>query len=62
MGMPPPAMQVEGNAPTLIFGSHLVLALLGVVLAYAGATEVVKQRFHARPARRRRAPRPRHRP
>ena len=43
--------------PGLLLGS-----LLGVVLAYAGATEVVKQRFHARPARRRRAPRPRHRP
>jgi Mg2+-importing ATPase len=43
--------------PGLLLGS-----LLGVVLAYAAATEVVKQRFHARPARRRRAPRPRHRP
>ena len=32
-GMPPPAMQLEGSAPTLIFGSHLALALLGVVLA-----------------------------
>jgi putative PEP-CTERM system histidine kinase len=32
-GMPPPGMLIEGNAPTLIFGSHLALALLGVVLA-----------------------------
>ncbi len=32
-GMPPPGMLVEGNAPTLIFGSHLALALLGVALA-----------------------------
>jgi len=32
-GMPPPAMLVEGKASTVIFGSHLALALLGVVLA-----------------------------
>ena len=32
-GMPPPGALIEGNAPTLIFGSHLALALLGVVLA-----------------------------
>jgi len=32
-GMPPPGMQLDGNAPTLIFGSHLALALVGVVLA-----------------------------
>ena len=55
------------GAPARLFGmvplpGPLLGSLLGVVLAYAGATEVVKQRFHARPARRRRAPRPRHRP
>ena len=32
-GMPLPAMLVDGSAPTLIFGSHLALALLGLVLA-----------------------------
>ncbi len=32
-GMPPPAMLVEGSAPTLIFGSHLAVALVGVALA-----------------------------
>jgi len=32
-GMPPPGMLIDGKAPTLIFGSHLALALLGVVLA-----------------------------
>jgi putative PEP-CTERM system histidine kinase len=32
-GMPPPGLVIEGNAPTVIFGSHLALALLGVVLA-----------------------------
>ncbi|MCU0765095.1 MAG: hypothetical protein MUF32_03555, partial [Burkholderiaceae bacterium] len=32
-GMPPPGIQLEGSAPTLIFGSHLALALVGVVLA-----------------------------
>ena len=32
-GMPPPALLVEGNAPTLIFGSHLALSLVGVALA-----------------------------
>jgi putative PEP-CTERM system histidine kinase len=32
-GMPPPALQVEGAAPTLIFGAHLALALVGVALA-----------------------------
>ena len=32
-GMPVPAMMIEGNAPTLIFGSHLSLALVGVALA-----------------------------
>jgi len=32
-GMPPPALLVDGNAPTLVFGSHLALALVGVVLA-----------------------------
>lgn len=32
-GMPPPGLPIEGNAPTLIFGSHLALALIGVALA-----------------------------
>jgi hypothetical protein len=32
-GMPPPNFGVEGSAPTLIFGAHLALALVGVVLA-----------------------------
>ncbi len=32
-GMPPPAVVVDGNAPTLIFGAHLALALVGVALA-----------------------------
>ena len=32
-GMPPPGIAVEGSAPTLIFGSHLALGLVGLVLA-----------------------------
>jgi putative PEP-CTERM system histidine kinase len=32
-GMPPPGLLLEGNAPTVIFGSHLALALVGVALA-----------------------------
>jgi len=32
-GMPPPGVALEGSAPTLIFGSHLALALVGVALA-----------------------------
>ncbi len=43
--------------PPVLLGS-----LLAVVLAYAAATEWVKQRFYARPAARRRAPRRRHHP
>jgi putative PEP-CTERM system histidine kinase len=33
VGMPPPGLATDGQWPTLIFGSHLTLALLGVVLA-----------------------------
>ena len=32
-GTPPPGFAVQGSAPTLIFGSHLALALIGLVLA-----------------------------
>ncbi len=32
-GMPPPGLLIEGPAPTLIFGAHLALALVGVALA-----------------------------
>ncbi len=33
VGMPPPGLLIEGPAPTLIFGAHLALALVGVALA-----------------------------
>ena len=55
------------GAAARVFGlvplpAALLASLLGVVLAYAAATEGVKQRFYARPVVRRRAPRRRHRP
>jgi Mg2+-importing ATPase len=55
------------GTPAQLFGlvplpAALLASLLGVVLAYAAATERVKHRFYARPVARRRAPRRRHRP